>query len=105
MLGREIATPLALLAPAVPNLPERPLWVDQLHENFAEAHRAVQDQIANAQRVQKRYYDKKVKERNYQEGEWVWLWNRKKRRDGPYKLNAERWEGPMEIKKRISGAV
>jgi transposase InsO family protein len=105
MLGREVATPLTLLAPAAPNLPERTRWVEKLHDNFAGAHRAVQEQIAKAQRVQKKYYDKRVKEQSFHEGQLVFLWNHRKNKRGPYKLNAERWEGPLEIKKRISGAV
>ena len=105
MLGREVTTPLTLLAPPVPNLPERPPWIESLHENFADAHRLVQEHIAKAQRVQKQYYDKRVKLQTYEEGQLVWVWRHRRAARGPYKLNAERWEGPLEVKRRIPGAV
>jgi hypothetical protein len=105
MLGRETTVPLTLLAPPVPNLPARPPWIESLHENFAAAHMRVQEHIGKAQRVQKSYYDKRVKLQLYDEGQLVWLWKNRKAGRGPRKLNAERWEGPLEVKKRISGAV
>lgn len=105
MLGREVVTPLTLLAPPVPNLLPRHPWVEDLHEQFASAHSRVQEAIGRAQRVQKKYYDKKVKEEQFVEGQRVWLWNMRKKPPGPHKLNAGRWEGPLEIKKRISVAV
>lgn len=105
MLGREVTTPLTLLAPPVPNMPGRPPWIESLHENFADAHRLVQEHFAKAQRVQKQYYDKKVKLQTYEVGQQVWLWNNRRFARGPHKLNAERWEGPLEVKRRISSAV
>jgi hypothetical protein len=86
-------------------MPERPPWIESLHENFADAHRLVQEHFAKAQRVQKQYYDKKVKLQTYEVGQQVWLWNNRRFARGPHKLNAERWEGPLEVKRRISSAV
>ena len=34
VLGREVATPLQLLAPIVPEVANRAAWVETLHENF-----------------------------------------------------------------------
>ncbi len=105
MLGREVVTPLTLLAPPVPDLKKRHSWVEHLHKNFSRAHIQVQDAIGRAQRVQKKYYDKKVKEQVFEPRQKVWLWNARKVKRGPYKLRADRWEGPLEIKKRLSVAA
>jgi polyhydroxyalkanoate synthesis regulator phasin len=105
MLGREVTTPLQLLAPVPPNTENRHAWVETLHENFAEAHVRVQEQIGRAQRSQKQCHDKRQKKFEFVEGQKVWLLEARPKKGTPYKLNPWRWRGPYEIRKRISAAV
>ena len=105
MLGREVATPLQLLAPIVPEVANRPAWVETLHENFEEAYVSVQANIGKAQRQQKQSHDKRIKEMNFEIGQKVLMFNTRPPRGVPYKLNQNRWQGPYEIKKKLSPAV
>jgi len=105
MLGREVVTPLQLMTPPVPDQRERHPWVETLKDNFEKAHADVQEHIGCAQRAQKQQYDKKTRNVLLEENQLVWLWSTRKIKAGPRKLNAARWEGPYEIKKRISPAV
>jgi hypothetical protein len=105
MLGREVNTPLSLLAPVEPDGGDRNVWVEKLHENFAEAYIRVQEQVGKAQRLQKRGHDRYQKGYTFEEGQRVWLLDARAPRGVPYKLNPWRWKGPYEIRKRISAAV
>jgi hypothetical protein len=105
MLGRESTTPLTLLAPVVPDGEPKQPWVENLHENFAEAHARVQEHICKAQRSQKRSHDARQRGYAFNVGDRVWLLHNQGRKGIPYKLNAYRWRGPYEIRKRLSAAV
>jgi transposase InsO family protein len=105
MLGREVTTPLTLLAPPPPDAKRRKAWIESLHENFAESHALVRDHVNKAQRTQKRCHDSRAKLYNFQEGDAVWLIARQSRKGVPYKIDACRWEGPYDIKEKKSDAV
>ena len=105
MLGREVNTPLRLLAPVAPDDTDRNAWVEQLHENFAEAHVRVQEHIGKAQRLQKTGHDRFQKGYSFVEGQRVWLMDTRSQRGVPRKLNPYRWKGPYVVRKRISAAV
>ena len=105
MLGREVNTPLRLLAPVAPDDQERHAWVEQLHDNFADAHLRVQEQIKKAQRLQKLGHDRLQKGYAFEEGQSVWLLDNRPQKGVPHKLNAYRWKGPYVVKKRISAVV
>jgi transposase InsO family protein len=105
MLGREVTTPLRLLAPAAPDEEKKQPWIESLHENFAEAHSRVQDQIEKSQRIQKQSYDSRAKFRSYEIGQKVYIIDARPRRGFPRKLNPWRWRGPYEIRQKLSSAV
>ncbi len=105
MLGRESTTPLTLLALPIPDAGRKTPWVERLENNFQETHRLVQDHYGKAQRTQKAVYDRRVKEYNFSTRDKVWLFDPRPKRGGPYKLNPGRWDGPYEVRKRISAAV
>ena len=100
MLGRELATPLQLLAPIVPEVANRPAWVETLYENFEEACVSVQANIGKAQRQQKQSHDKRIKEMNFEIGQKVWMFNTRPPRGVPYKLNPNRWQGSVRNKEK-----
>ncbi len=105
MLGREATTPLRLLAPVTPDAEVRHPWVDDLHENFAEAHVRVQEQVGRAQRSQKQSHDRRQRNYVFNEGDKVWLLDNRPRKGTPYKLNAYRWRGPYDVRRKLSPAV
>jgi hypothetical protein len=105
MLGREVNTPLKLLAPVAPDEGDRHTWVESLHDRFAEAHVRVREQVGKAQRLQKIGHDRRQKNYSFAEGQRVWLFDARAPRGVPYKLNPWRWKGPYEVRKRISAAV
>ena len=104
MLGREVTTPLQLLTPPPPDAKERTPWVEALHENFQEAQQRVLAHFGKEQRLQKASYDRRLKHLELVEGEQVWL-SVKRMKKGPYKLNLQRWEGPYEVRRRLSATV
>jgi transposase InsO family protein len=104
MLGREVTTPLQLLAPSPPDAEPRPPWVESLHKNFEETHRRVQDHYGRAQRTQKATHDRKQKGFEFQEGDLVWLLSSRPPRGVPHKLKSP-WDGPFEVRKRLTVAV
>ena len=105
MLGREVTTPLLLLTPPPPEMQDRSPWVETLHEHFQEAHRNILNHYGRAQRTQKTYYDRRQRGFEFSVGDHVWLAVKKMRKRGPYKLNPQRWEGPYDIRKRLSATV
>ena len=42
---------------------------------------------------------------NFEIGQKVWMFNTRPPRGVPYKLNPNRWQGPYEIKKKLSPAL
>ena len=105
MLGREVTTPLLLLTPPPPEMQDRSPWVETLHEHFQEAHRNILNHYGRALHTQKTYYDRRQRGFEFSVGDHVWLAVKKMRKRGPYKLNPQRWEGPYDIRKRLSATV
>ena len=105
MLGREATTPLQLLTPPPPDMTGRTPWVEALHENFQEAQQRVLAHFGKEQRLQKASYDRRLKHIELEEGQRVWLAVKRMKKKGPYKLNPQRWEGPYEVRKRLSPTV
>jgi transposase InsO family protein len=105
MLGREVTTPLQLLTPPPPDVANRAPWVETLHQNFQESYRQVQEHYTKEQRRQKATYDRRQLGYNFKEGDLVWFLEARPKKGTPYKLNAQRWNGPYEVRKRLSAAV
>ena len=105
MLGREVATPLTLLAPPPPTTQPKADWVAELHRRFGEAYSTVLEATRQAHRGQKAVYDKRAKVFSFTEGDTVWLYDPKPKRGISPKLDANRWSGPYLVAKKISSAV
>ena len=103
MLGREVATPVTLLADS-PNTEQAVPWVADLRRKF-EDNRLVVETTKAAQRSTKVYTDQRQKGLNFDEGQLVWLYDPKPRRGVPHKLDANKLSGPWVVAKKISPCV
>ena len=104
MLGREVVTPVTLLA-CSPNEEQTVPWVADLRRKFEDTHRLVVETTKAAQRSTKLYADQRQKGFTFNEGQLVWLYDPKPRRGVPYKLDANKWSGPWIVAKKISSCV
>ena len=104
MLGREVATPVILLAGS-PNTEQVVPWVADLRRKFEDTHRLVVETTKAAQRSTKLYADQRQKGFNFDEGQLVWLYDLKPRRGVLHKLDANKWSGPWVVAKKISLCV
>jgi hypothetical protein len=105
MLGREVSTPLSLLAPPAPGIVKETEWVDCLQKRFAETHRTVVEVLKANQRLGKAYTDRRQKGYVFKPDDLVWLYEPKIKRGRSPKLNANRWTGPWRIATVISTCV
>ena len=104
MLGREVATPITLLAGS-PNEEQTVPWVVDLRHKFEDTYRLVVETTRAAQRSTKMYADRRQRGFNFDEGQLVWLYDPKPRRGVPHKLDANKWSGPWIVAKKISPCV
>ena len=105
MLGREVCTPLTLLAPPTPGQVNTNQWVEQLHENFRDTHELVVEVTKASHRVEAPRADRRQKGFTFEVGNFVWLYEPKPQRKYPHKLEPNRWSGPWEVTRRISSCV
>ena len=105
MLGREVNTPISLLAPPAPDTVQRTDWVESLHEKFRDTHERVVEVTGRQQQAGKFQADLKQKGYNFDEGSLVWLYDPKPKKGISPKLDAKRWAGPFRVIKRISQCV
>jgi hypothetical protein len=105
MLGREVITPLTLLAPSPPLQEEKDPWVDTMHQRFRDTHAIVQEYIRTSQRTTKSYVDRRSKNFLFEAGDEVWLLDPVQTKGVSAKLEAHRWTGPWRIEKKFSSCV
>lgn len=105
MLGREVTTPVTLLAPRAPTEDSHLPWIETLHQRFRDTYETVLKTTLRSHRTQKAVFDRKAKLYQFAEGDRVWLYDPKRRRGRTPKLDAERWTGPFVIQRKLSGAV
>lgn len=105
MLGREVCTPLTLLAPPTPGQVNTNQWVEQLHENFRDTHELVVEVTKASHRAEAPRADRRQKGFTFEVGNFVWLYEPKPQRKYPHKLEPNRWSGPWEVTRRISSCV
>lgn len=102
MLGREINTPLSLMAELPPDSPKTTLeYVEELQRRFQSAHKLAREHIKTQQRRQKLNYDKKISGKALKEGDLVWLYLPRTHRGLSPKLQ-RCWTGPFKIEKKLS---
>ena len=105
MLGREVGTPLSLLACSPPGVEASVPWADDLHRRFSDSHRLVVGATQASHRAVRSYTYRRQKGNRFEVGDQVWLYERKARKGATPKLDADRWSGPWEILKSISDSV
>ena len=102
MFGREVITPVSLLAPGVPGKNEVNDWVETLRQKFDDVYEKVLTTTKSYQRGMKRYADNRAKEYNFTEGAKVSLWEPKPHKGHSGKLDTKRWTGPWTVTKKLS---
>ena len=105
MLGREMGTPLSLLACPAPGVKASEPWVDDLYRRFSETHRLVASVTQASHRADRSYTDRRQKGYRFEVGDQVWLYEPKARKGATPKLDSDRWSGPWEILKSISDCM
>jgi hypothetical protein len=107
MLGREVSTPTSLLIPLPPSdeTSQQLPWIESLHNNFQNMYSKVVETTKQSQRFQKTSHDKRQKGYKFLEGDLVQLSDPKPCKGRSYKLDAQRWNGPFRVEKRLSEVV
>ena len=105
MLGREVVTPITLLAPPAPGVEAETDWVQSLHKKFRDTHELVVETTKASHRADQVYADRRNKGLTFQVDSLVWLYEPKPRKRLTPKLDANRWSGPWIVLKVISQRV
>ena len=102
MFGRETRLPVDLLVegPAVEDAGTTD-FAQKLRQNLQEAHTRARQCLRQSARRQKRNYDRKAYGRGLQKGQFVWLFNKSKKKGRSPKLEL-RWDGPFLVVKKLS---
>lgn len=106
MLGREPELPIDLLFGSSPATKSKSQcsYVQNLQKSLWEIHSLASGEMIKASDRQKRYYDHNAKNTSFQEGDNVWLCNKKKK-GGIYPKFTKSWEGPYTIVSKLSDLV
>ena len=105
MLGREVVTPMTLLAPSPPGAEEPNEWVRDMHRRFSETYAKVVETTRASHRSDANHVDRRNKGLSFKVEDLVLLYDPKQRRGVTPKLDAERWTGPWKITAVISACV
>ena len=93
--------PVTLLAGS-PNTEQAVPRVADLRRKFEDTHHLMVETTKAAQRSTKLYADQRQKGFNFDEGQLIWLYDPKSRREVPHKLDANKWSGPWVVAEKIS---
>ncbi len=104
MFGREMRTPVTLLAPPLPGDESPEDWVAKMQKRFIDMHATVVERTQASHRADTPWTDRRQKGYVFKEKDLVRLWDPKPKRGSSRKMNA-RWSGPWEITKQISACV
>jgi transposase InsO family protein len=105
MLGREVITPLTLLAPPAPGQDANVDWVAELHDNFIRAHERAVESLQASHRAARPRELRRQKGYKFNEGDLVYVLDVRTPRNIPPKLHANRWTGPWKVVQVISSCV
>ena len=105
MLGREVVTPITLLAPPPPGAEEPNEWVSDMHRRFSETYTKVVEATRASHRSDAHHVDRHNKGLSFKVDDLVLLYDPKQRRGVTPKLDAERWTGPWKVTAVISACV
>ncbi|XP_069101562.1 uncharacterized protein [Argopecten irradians] len=102
MLGREVTTPAQLMFPN-PSVKSETTedYVMSLQENMKRAHQVAREKLKTTLKQRKRYYDLRILQRQYSEGDLVYLLDTAVVKGKCKKLSSP-WKGPGIIVKKLS---
>ena len=102
MLGREVNTPAQLMFPCVKEKHEDyGEYVAGLMDNIKKAHNCARSTLKTSLKQMKRYYDLRILQRPYAEGDIIYLLDTASVKGKSRKLTAP-WKGPAVIVKKLS---
>ena len=105
MFGREVRCPLDLMVEGPPHEEDCTTdYVADLRENLRGIHERVRHVLKLSTRRQKRNYNRKTKDPEYQVGDFVWLYNHQRKPGMCRKLTLP-WEGPYMITTKLCDVV
>ena len=106
MLGREVHTPVNLLfgdALRPEQSPETESeYVTNLSERMTRIYALTREHLHKAGNRQKRDYDARIAQNNYEAGDLVYFFDDTKQKGKSPKLNPKKWVGPCVITKKLS---
>ena len=102
MLGREVRTPVILLAPLPPGQEYETDWVRDFHARFGDMHQLVTEVTKQKHRTEAPRHDRRCKNLTFNEGDLVWICDPKQRQRKTPKLDPNRWSGPRKITQKVS---
>ena len=102
MLGREVRTPVTLLAPLPPGQEYETDWGRDFHARFGDMHQLVTEVTKQKHRAEAPRHDRRCKNLTFNEGDLVWVYDPKQRRGKTPKLDPNRWSGPWKITRKVS---
>lgn len=97
MFGRELRTPVTLLLPPPTERPITDEWVQDIQERFHYAHNLAREALGVTAKVQKTYFNRRVRTRNLWVGQSVWVYWPQKTQKGKSKKLTPCWDGPWVI--------
>jgi len=74
-------------------------FVNKMKNGFVDAYKVVRDNLGQAQKTVKDYYDRKTQGAAFSEGDQVWYFDPKVKKGRSTKLNRP-WKGPFTVKKK-----
>ena len=102
MLGREVNLPVDLVLGAVPHEKELDTeYADDLRERIRTIHERARYALEMSARRQKKNYDRLVHGPTYKQGQFVWLYDTKRKIGLSKKLSLP-WEGPYLVVQVLS---
>jgi hypothetical protein len=75
-----------------------------MKNGFVDAYKVVRDNLDQAQKAMKHYYDRKTQGATFSDGDQVWYFDPKVKKGRSTKLSRP-WKGPFSVKQRISDLV
>ena len=102
MLGREVRTPVTLLAPLPPGQEYETEWGRDFHSRFGDMHQLVTETTKQKHRAEAPRQDRRCKNLVFKEGDLVWVYDPKQRRGKTPKLDPNRWSGPWKVTRKVS---
>ena len=104
LYGSEMRTPLEIVAginPVDHEVSSVDEWVDRKLQILSRAHNIVRENLGRAAERSKTYYDRRVKTKQFEEGQFVWVFNPRR-----YVHKSHKWTmmyyGPYRVEKVLS---